>query len=142
MLRLKQTSRLAVRSPRWVDQRRVECAVGSKPLNCSWLGRYLLLPEVRRGQSVVVTFPMTETTETVDLAWRLDQFWLESTQPPASWRGAKPTRFTLNFRGNTLADIQPRDTRAGYSLYGTRSLESLRRPVAMKRVTRFVAARP
>jgi len=85
---------------------------------------------------------MMETTETVDLTWRLDQFWLESTQPSASWSGAKPTRFTLTFRGNTLADIQPRDTRSGYPLYSTRSVESLRRPAAMKRVTRFVAARP
>lgn len=141
-LRVKQTSRLAVRIPRWVDQRRVECATAAKPLAFSWLGNYLMLPEVKRGQSVVIRFPMNETTETVDLAWRLDQFWLESTQPSASWRGAKPTRFTLTFRGNTLADIQPRDTRSGYPLYSTRSVESLHRPAATKTVRRFVPAPP
>ena len=83
----------------------------------SGLGNHVMLPDVKRGRNVVVHFPMTEATETVDLAWRLDQFWLESTQPPASWRGAKPTRFTLTFRGDTLADIHPRDTRSGFSLY-------------------------
>lgn len=73
---------------------------------------------------------------------RNESAWLESTQPPASWRGAKPARFTLTFRGNTLAGIQPRDTRAGYPLYSTRSVESLRRPAATKSVRRFVPAQP
>jgi hypothetical protein len=83
---------------------------------------------------------MNETTETVDLGWRLDQFWLESTQPSASWRGAKPTGFTLTFRGNTLADIQPRDTRSGFALYGDRSLERFRQSASTRHVTRFVPA--
>ena len=95
-----------------------------------------------RRATLCITFPMSETTETMDLTWRLDQFRLESTQPSASWSGAKPTRFTLTFRGNTLADIHPRDARDGYPLYSTRSVESLRRPAATKTVRRFVPAQP
>jgi hypothetical protein len=72
----------------------------------------------------------------------MDQFYLESTQPPAAWRGAKPTRFILTFRGNTLADIQPRDTRAGFALYSDRSLERLRAPAPLKRRARFVPSKP
>jgi hypothetical protein len=133
---------LAVRLPGWVDKSAVECAVGSTPLSCSWLGNYLVLPEVRRGQDVALRFSMRETTEEYLLPWPMDQFYLESTQPPAAWRGAKPTRFILTFRGNTLADIQPRDTRAGFALYSDRSLERLRAPAPLKRRARFVPSKP
>jgi len=46
--------------------------------------------------------------------------------------------FTLKFRGNTLAELEPRDARPGYPLYRGRSLESLRAPARLKEVTRFV----
>jgi hypothetical protein len=106
----------------------------------SWLGNYVMLPEVKRGQTVVIRFPMIETTETVDLTWRLDQCWLESTQPSASWSGARPTRFTLIVRGNSLADIHPRDTRSSFALCGDRSLERFRQSAPTRHVTRFVPA--
>ena len=140
VIRTKRPCRLAVRVPRWVDKAAVRVTCGEAILTVAWLGNYTLIPPLEAGAVVTLEFPMVETTEVVELGWRLDQFWLESTQPPTSWLGAAPTRFTLTFRGNTLAEIEPRDARPGYALYRGRSLESLRAPARRKEVTRFVPA--
>jgi hypothetical protein len=140
VLQVKEARHVALRMPRWVDKRRVECTAANKQLQLSWLANYLLLRETRQGQVIVVRFPVPEATEDHVLPWALDKFWLESTQPPASWRGAPRTRFTLTLRGNTLADIQPRDRRSGFTLYTRRSPAHFRQPALMRRVIRFVAA--
>jgi hypothetical protein len=50
--------------------------------------------------------------------------------------------YSLTFRGNTLADIQPRSPAVGYQLYADRSLEALREPTTSRKVERFVRAKP
>ncbi|MCU0961583.1 MAG: hypothetical protein MUF48_15915 [Pirellulaceae bacterium] len=138
VIRTKRACRLAVRVPRWVDKAAVQVTCGAETLTVAWLGHYVFIPALEAGAVVTIEFPMVETTEVVELGWRLDQFWLESTQPPTSWLGALPTRFTLKFRGNTLAELEPRDAQPGYPLYRGRSLQLLRAPARLKEVTRFV----
>jgi hypothetical protein len=48
----------------------------------------------------------------------------------------------LTFRGNTLADSQPRSTTDGYQLYADLSLEALRAPANSRKAERFVRAKP
>jgi hypothetical protein len=140
VLRFKRDTDASVRMPLWVDKREVTCqSSGDQQVRATWLGNYLVLSDCPTSATVTLRFPMAERTETARLAWQHDQFWQESTKPPTYWPQRPAEQYKLTFRGNTLADIQPRITAVGYQLYGSRSLKSLRAPAEVHSVERYVA---
>lgn len=136
---LKQDADLALRVPLWVDRHAVRCHRGPQQVQPPWVGRYILLRGLRAGQTVAVTFPVTQTVETHLLAWQSDQFWLESTRAPDHWPKRPPVTYTLVLRGNTLVDIRPRDTQPGFALYTERTPQRYRLPVPRRRLECFEA---
>ena len=140
MIKNKQAEKLLLRVPRWVKKKDVRCEVDGTLVPIDWVGNYVLLTGLDAKAQIVLEFPMMETTETCRLAWRQDDFWMESTRPPASWEGVAPVEYTLQFRGNTLIDIKPRDRRPGIPLYADRSAERFRTKAPTHKVSRFVAS--
>jgi hypothetical protein len=140
VLRLHRDATVAVRVPRWVDRAKVTCGVNDNAVPFAWLGSYVVLESRKSGETLTLTFPIVETVETWSLAWQVDRFWQESTKAPAYWPKREPVRYTLTFRGNTLAKIEPRDTVAGFALYADRSLDRFRAQAPMHQVSRFARA--
>ncbi len=134
----KKARNLAVRVPRWADKSHVKCLVNKLRTPLAWVGNYLVLNDLKRSSTIEIRFPMVEATERHSLAWRTDQFWQESTKPPSSWGSEKPTVYTITLRGNTLADIHPRDPNVGFALYRRRCLNRFRSKAPLRSLKRFV----
>lgn len=134
----KTAHRISVRIPLWVEKAAVRCRIDGKPAIPFWAGRYAIFEGVRPGASLVITFPMVETTETYRLAWKQSDFWQECLNPGQSWkRSNEVTRYVCHFRGNTLVDISPRAEGAGYPLYERDEMKRTHAP--MRRVIRYLA---
>jgi len=141
VIKNKQARRLLVRVPRWADKQAVRCTVDGELVRCAWVGNYALLVDLDPTALVSVEFPMVETTETYTLAWQEGEFWQESTKPPHAWDWDTlgPKKYKIHLRGNTVLDIEPRDTQVGIPLYTDRDPEKLRGPAPLHEVNRFVA---
>lgn len=130
----KNASRIHVRIPAWADKKCVRCYVNGRESRLVWLGNYLILESVAKGDMVTITFPMVETTE-------------------LHTERTFETTYTCRFKGNTLVDISPRLARpaatsfgqddgsvavihAGYPIYQRQRYHSDKAP--MKKVTRYV----
>jgi hypothetical protein len=112
----KQANRLAVRVPGWVRREEVRLTVEATTVSPWWVGRYLLLGEVKPGQRVEVTFPVP---------WQQARYTVHGQE------------FTLDFRGSTVVGITPQDpSPLHYPLYQRESLKG--EEVPMKKVSRFV----
>jgi hypothetical protein len=135
----KTARKISVRMPLWVDKKAVHAEVNGQPAPTFWIGQYLVFDAMNAKDEVVITFPVTESTETYTLKWKQTEFWKESTYPGPSWEPLKePARYTCHFRGNTLVDISPRDEGNGLPLYQRDPLKATTTPT--HKVTRFVAA--
>jgi hypothetical protein len=79
-----------------------------------------------------------ESTEQYTLKWRQTEFWKESTDPGPNWVADEHSKqLTMQFRGNTLMDISPRDEGLGFPLYQRAGLSAPAAP--MKEVERYIA---
>jgi hypothetical protein len=122
VLRIKSLRRVAVRIPAWVDRRALRATVGDAARPQAWAGSYLLLDDLRPGQSVTLTFPVGESAAsyTVNSGTPMEQ------------------TYRCVWRGSTLVDISPRDEApTSYPLY---QRAGWRAAVAPRRIARrFVA---
>jgi len=134
----KTARSLAVRIPGWVEMAAVRSSINLRPAAPFRAGRYLVFDRLPARADIVLTFPVTETTEVHSFAWKQSEFWQECTDPGGSWKPAKaPTRYVCHFRGNTLMDISPRDEGLGYPLYQREFMHRTRAP--MRSVERYLA---
>jgi hypothetical protein len=124
-IRNHAAGRVSLRVPGWIPRRDVRLRVGEVQRPLDWVGRYLLVVDLKPGDIVELAFPVPETT---------DRYTVNARSPAE-------TVYTCSFRGSTLVDISPRDT-APTSLPLYRR-EALRRAGAapMRRVRRFVPGR-
>jgi hypothetical protein len=61
-IHMKTKEELLVRIPEWVQPDQVRCEIGEKNIPLKWSGRYASPGKVAAGRSVVVRFPIGETT--------------------------------------------------------------------------------
>ena len=135
----KLAETLLVRMPRWTNKGDVTCEVDGVKTPFSWVGNYALVGDVKAGDTIEFAFPIVKSTEKYRVAWREEEFWQESNQPPPSWGLPRaPKQYTMQFRGNTLVHIEPRDTQIGYALYADRSPEKYDTKVSLEPRHRFV----
>ena len=117
VIRNKAAGGLHLRIPMWANKEEVVCRVGEVEVQPIWLGNYLVIDSLKKGDVITCEFPVEETTE---------QFKI------------RDQRFTCQFRGNTLVDISPRPETKGYPLYTRREkYRSVEAP--MKTVRRYVS---
>lgn len=156
VLRNKTARMILLRLPRWVDLAAVRCRRNGLEAPAVFLERSLLLEQVQLGERIEVDFPVVESVETYQCGWEGLQIpgWTEVTRPleqdptprpfeyvvsAAQKRPAELTAFTCHFRGNTLIEIQPRESGWGYPLYLRQHLKQHQAPLV--EVTRVVAPR-
>jgi hypothetical protein len=135
----KTARRIAVRIPLWVDWNSIKCQIDGQDVVCARIGRYCIFENMKPKSELNITFPIAETQETWTLKWKEKEFWQECTNPGSNWQPLEtPKQYTMRFRGNTLVDIEPRDTSLGMPLYVRDHLQ--RDAAPMKKITRFVPA--
>ena len=138
VIRNKKAGTVAVRLPGWVDKAAVQCTVNGMTASPARIGAYHVFNGLKPGDQIELAFPVVERTETYTLKWRQTEFWKESTELGPNWPiPEEPTEYTLQFRGNTLVDISPRDDGPGYPLYLREELKAESAP--MKAVERYIA---
>jgi hypothetical protein len=143
VIRNKQAKQLLVRIPRWTQKGDVQCKTNGVTSEFAWAGNYVLLSSLKKGDEVQLDFPMKESTEEHAITWSEDDFWIESNQPSTPPdKNAEPTKYTIQFRGNTLMDIEPRDTQVGIPLYGDRNPGRFRSAANTILKSRFVYEPP
>ena len=103
-----------MRIPEWTDVSRVSCCVNGREQDVSLAGRRVQVRNLRKGDEVVVQFPMRE----------VEQF---------ERIGGIPYR--LKIKGNTVVDIDPEGNI--YPLYQRDHYSQDKAP--SRRVTRFVS---
>ena len=113
VLRVKDAPRAAVRLPEWTNRDRVTCRVNGVSRALAGDGNYIQVRDLRRGDEVVLEFPMREQTLFREIA-------------------GVPYRLTI--RGNTVVDIDPQGKI--YPLYQRGHYQRDRAP--LRKVTRFV----
>ncbi|MHC4713333.1 MAG: hypothetical protein ACYTAN_08715 [Planctomycetota bacterium] len=98
----KAARSIRVRIPYWVDRKSLKAEVEGQVRRHDRVGNYLLFDEIKPGDSLVLTFPMSESTASYTIA--------------ANSPGEQV--FTCTFRGSTLVDIDPKDDDpTNYPLY-------------------------
>ncbi len=113
VLKIKDAPRVAVRIPEWTDVSRVSCRVNGREQEVSRAGRRVRVRDLKKGDEVVVQFPMREVE-------RFERI------------GGVPYR--LRIKGNTVVDIDPEGNI--YPLYQRDHYSQDKAP--SRRVTRFV----
>jgi hypothetical protein len=94
-IKLKQDLKLEVRMPDYVTLNDVKVTVDSKPADVAFNARYAQIKNVKKGQTVTVTFPLKEETKTVRLRYYEPTFYIAE-------------YYTLKMKGNTVIDISPK----------------------------------
>ncbi len=139
VIKNKMAKVLSVRIPVWVDKEAVQSEINGEQASPMWVNRYLVFSSLNPQDSVVITFPMVETTETYSLKWKEADFWLEGTNPGTEWKPQdKPDRFTFRIKGNTVVEVTPKYEGGDYPLYLRSHFDQTDAP--MKKVSRFVTS--
>ncbi len=90
-IRSKAPCRLLIRIPRWVDRYKVRSLYNGRLSGPTWFGRYLMFDRLGKGDTITVSFPIVDLTET-----------------HAFVSGKDPsTKVTLELRGNTVVNLTP-----------------------------------
>ena len=132
----KKAHTALVRIPAWVDMNKLKCTL-RKPWNVeseyhfsnvarpryidevihpARAGRHLLIRELKPGDLIQLEFPVIEST---------DEYFIHD------------TTYTVAYRGSTIVDIQPRETRPGkYPLYQRDKFKQAQAP--LRSVHRYV----
>lgn len=116
ILKNKKAEKLAVRIPRWVNKKAVQCHKNEEPSSPFWVGNYVVFESLSEKDEVTIEFPMEK--ETVKYT-----------------HGGK--EYTCHFKGNSLVDILPRDEENGYPIYLREHYKEDK--AEMKKVTRYVS---
>jgi len=118
-----------IRIPLWADIKAVNAWVNQQQVRQQWFGRYLRLTELKPGDSVTITFPMVERTESCTI-------------PDV---GGYPEREVAmleakcRFKGNTLVEMAPKPASwAGIFNHRARYLAD---KAALKKTTRYAHPR-
>ena len=90
---VKQPIDLELRIPIWVDQKQMSCRVSDQDVSADITGSYLKVSSLKPGDSVTVTFPMTERMELLEYQKR---------------------RYEVTFRGADAVAIDPPGTRGPF----------------------------
>jgi DUF1680 family protein len=85
-LRVKEPVKLAVRLPEWVKPSEARCEVGGSARGLTYAGRYAQIGQTERGETVVVSFPISERTER---------------------RSIEGSDYTFVLRGNDVVSVDP-----------------------------------
>lgn len=122
VLRNKTARRIRVRIPHWVSRREVRAETSGAPRALDWVGNYVLFDDLRPGDILTLTFPITEAVARYTV----------------NAHSAAEQVYTCTFRGSTLVDISPRgESPTSYPFY---LRDQMRKgPAPMKTVGRFVA---
>ena len=107
-----------LRIPAWVDKKAVQCRHNDNPIEPVWVGNYLMTTGLSAKDTIAAEFPMEERIE-------------------------KYHGYTINFKGNTVVDINPREHKdevnkdqGQYQIYLRDHYKGNNAP--MKKVTRYV----
>lgn len=137
VIKNKTAKSISVRVPLWVDIKDVKAAINGSKSDFNWVGRYIVINNLKASDVITVTFPMKQWTETYTLKWKKTDFWMECTDPGSKWTACEnPDKFTFTFKGNTVIDVQPRYDGKDYRLYDRDKMKSQK--VEFKKVERFV----
>jgi hypothetical protein len=137
----KTARTIAVRIPRWVDQKAVKSRINGRPAAPFGVNRYLVFSDLKHRDEITIAFPMVETRESYTLKWKRSGFWQESDNPGSHWQpDDPPPRFTFTLRGNTVVGVAPREHTGEYQLYERDFMKKDQAP--LHKVTRFVSAKP
>ena len=98
VLKNKTAKKALIRVPGWVTKRDVKCSVNGSPQQPFWAGQYVLIDDLKPGDSVNIEFPMKEWTEHV--TWR----GFHDPVPVFEEMNWVP-RYHLQFKGNTCVGI-------------------------------------
>lgn len=113
-VKVKQPLELSIRIPEWVKPEQTTCLVDGKERKLGWDGRYAQIGNVEKGNTVKLTFPISERTDNV---------WIEKRQ------------YTILRKGNDVVSIDPPGIH--YPLYQRNRYRANQAP--MRTVTRFVS---
>lgn len=102
VIRNKTCRRISVRIPAWVSRQDLECRVNDQPYAAQIAGNRVVCGELAAGDEIELRFPVR--------AWRIER--------TAHVRTPEETVYTLDFRGNTVVDIAPRNNAPSvYQMY-------------------------
>jgi len=113
-LKIKQPFELKIRIPEWVRPSDVKCTIDGKPLSPGYEGRWVEIGKVASGQTVALTFPISERTEK---------------------RTVEKYDYTFVLRGNDVVQVDPPGKYCPYYQRGHYRAET---PLYAK-VTRFIS---
>jgi len=85
-VRPKQDLQLEIRIPEWAEPENTSCDIGGDVRDLTFSGRYAMVGDVKKGDSVTLNFPITERTEKVHI---------------------QGEDYTLVLRGNSVVSIDP-----------------------------------
>jgi hypothetical protein len=85
-VKVKKTVDLSLRIPEWVTPEQSKCQVNQLDRTLAWEGRYAKVGDVKPGDVVTLTFPISERT---------DKVWIEKKE------------YTLVLKGNDVVSIDP-----------------------------------
>ena len=133
VIRNKKAERISVRIPRFAALCGVSAKVGGVPVKTSYLGRYLVIDNVKPGDVIELCYPLPESEATYTIGWTGVHIpgWTEITRPhvqegePQSnclvasrhFSGREREIVSCRFKGNTAIDIDFNDDRPGLCLY-------------------------
>ena len=117
ILQNKKAKQIVVRIPSWLDMNEITASIGKKNLHPAKSGRYLIFNQVKEKAEIEITFPVHK---------QVDHYMIDGTV------------YTISFRGNTVIDIQPRQTIPDTSpMYQRDFMKSTTTPMKSRKV--FVA---
>ncbi len=122
----KGARRIAVRILSWIDRHQLRVCVSGQPRPLSWVGSHLVLDDLQPGEEISLEFPVPETTVSYTALHKI-------------WKAEQV--YTYTFRGSTVVDVTPKDTRpTSIPIYERSHLRRDKAP--MKKVLRFAPDKP
>jgi hypothetical protein len=138
----KTAETVSVRIPEWVNPGAVETAINGNPVSPFWTGRYMVLSGTGPNETITITFPVVEATETYQNGFQgVGMPGHTEVTSEIGKRLDKLTPYTFRLRGNTIVEISPRDGALGYPIYLRDNLKAARAPMKARSgyvVTKFV----
>jgi hypothetical protein len=124
-----------VRLPHFVDPSKVQVSATNRSLSPHWVNKYVVLPEIRPGEEIHITFPIKEDGAT----YTLYNVWERPYFSEAGYSLRTERQYACRFRGNTLVDIKPRVSMPGYPIYLRDHYRQDKAPLETK--SRYVTSR-
>ncbi len=131
LMHVKDAARVAVRLASWIPRSELQTRVNGTAREGVRLGNYMLLDELKPGDTIALSFPVQESVAT---------YTGNAHRPGGSSSKVRETQYRCTFRGSTIVDVSPRDEDP--TTYPFYRRDHMRQDAApMKRVTRFVPER-